>query len=303
MKVFVTGAFGYVGSLICQKLLEEGNKVIFYDLNPPKEKSLKILLSHNNCSGVFGDIRKTAAVNRLLYGCDTVIHLAGISDGVAGKKKPALTKEVNADASERLIKEAKELGIKRFLFASSMGVYGDCYEVMTEDNDLKPVDPYSKSKAYVEQILKDEASKEFITCSLRPALIYGSSLNTRMDLLLNKLIKSAFLDGELSLYGGGQRRPQIHVRDVSQIFLALNRVSESIINGNSYNLVYDSPSLLELCEEISIHIPDLKINFHPPRENENSFIMSGDKLINELGLKPKIDYKQGIQTVLDYLKS
>ena len=302
MNVLVTGAAGYIGSLLSKKILEAGHNLIFFDLNHSDVPEINGITNHPRCKTYYGDLRNSNLINEVVNDCDIVIHLAGISDGRMGKKDPELTKEINIKATKHLIENAKNAGVKRFLFASTIGVYGNKYsEPLTEKLGLNPVDPYSESKAIGEEILMKTTDADFVTCSLRIAMVYGLSIITRFDFLVNQLVKIAIENGEISIVGGKQKRPQVHVQDITHFYLNLINIDSSLISSKSFNVVSENPSVNELTKRIKNYLPKTKINLLPERKNEDSFEMDGTKIKNELGLHPKYEFAKGINELINYL--
>ena len=302
MNVLVTGASGYIGSLLSKKILDAGYNLRFFDFDIVNNGHIYKIINHPKCKVYEGDLRDKVITNKALTDCDIVIHLAGISDGRMGKKDPEITKEINISATRYLIEKAKDLGVKRFLFASTIGVYGNKYTKPFEENfKLNPIDPYSESKAIGEEILYKSTNANFITCSLRIAMVYGLSVNTRFDFLVNNLVKIAYKNGEVSVLGGQQKRPQIHVQDISDYFLKLITIDAALISGKSFNAVSSNPSVNDLTQIIRRHLPKTKINLLIARENEDSFEMDGKQINKELWIYPQYDIEKGIKELVFYL--
>lgn len=302
MNILVTGASGYIGSLLSQKILDSGHNLKFFDLYPSNNMDINTITNHSRCTTYYGDIRDKVIVNDAIKNSDIIVHLAGISDGRMGKQDPELTKEINVKATKYLIEKAKNTNVKRFLFASTFGVYGNKYsEPLKENLKLNPIDPYSESKVICEEMLTKTTSASFVTCSLRIAMVYGLSTVTKFDLLVNQLIKLAIEKGELNIVGGWQKRPQIHVQDITDYFLKLISINSSLISGKKFNVISENPSINELTQIISSFLPKTKINTLLERKNENSFEMDGTKIKNELGLYPKYEITQGINELINYL--
>lgn len=303
MNVLVTGASGYIGSLLSKKILEADHNLIFFDLNCSNDSNMDAIINHPRCIIYNGDLRDKLIIKEVLKNCDVVIHLAGISDGRMGKKDPEFTKEINIKATKYLIESSKKAGVKRFIFASTFGVYGNqCFSPFTEDHNLNPVDPYSESKAIGEKILFELSDANFVTCSIRIAMVYGISILTRFDFLVNQLVTIAIKNGEISIVGGDQIRPQVHVQDVSDAFLKLISIDSQLISGKSFNLVSENPSIIELAALISRLLPQTIVNVLPKKINEDSFELDGTKIKNELGLYPKYNLDKGINELIDYIK-
>lgn len=299
MNIFITGAAGYIGSILCEFALDKGYHVVFFDNYIPTDESFYKLLNHKNLSILKGDLKDANEFSKVLEKCDIVIHLAGIADGVAGKINPQLTRIVNIDYTKSFILKCKTSGIKRFLFASTMGVYGNLYKSeLHEDLALNPIDPYSESKSEIEKYLLEINDSNFTTCALRIAMVYGESISKKKGLLVNTLVTIAKEKKELIIQGGNQKRPQIHVKDVANIFLDLIEIDAHKISGKSYNLVESNPSIQELGNYIKSFLPETEIKIIESREKEDTFSMSCIKLANELNLYPKITLIKGIEELI-----
>ena len=217
-KVLVTGGGGYVGSSLIPKLLEANFEINVLDLmiygeTLPKNPKLKIFK---------GDLRNIELVRKSLKGCDAVIHLACISNDPSFELDKKLGKEINLDAFRPLVEEAKKAGIKRFIYASSSSVYGLKKEKnVNEEMSLEPLTDYSRFKADCEKILKEYKSENFITTIIRPATVCGFSPRQRLDLVVNILTNLAYNNRQITIFGGPQMRPNIHIEDMTDLYLTL----------------------------------------------------------------------------------
>jgi nucleoside-diphosphate-sugar epimerase len=301
LRIFISGAAGFIGAELCGFALRSGYEIVFFDNVIPSDIAYHEILNHKKCTVIKGNLSDLTGISGIIKTCKTVIHLAGVSDAIQGNRNPVKTKHINIDCTKTFINLCQNVGVKLFLFASTMGVYGNSYtETLHEKLNLKPSDPYSKSKMEIEQFLKLKSDPEFCACSLRIAMVYGKSISNRSDLLVNKLIKLAKETGKINIYGGKQKRPQIHVTDVAKIITQLIDINPSLLSGESYNLVESNPNIEEIASLIKIYIPNLELNFLEQRENENSFVLSGDKIHGELGITPNITLIKGIeQTILN----
>jgi len=246
-----------------------------------------------------GDIRDTELIKRACENVDTIIHLAGISDGNMGKINPEKTKDINFNSLENIILTAKQSGVKKFSFASTFGVYGNQYkQILTEDLKPKPVDPYSESKLQCENLLQSYSDKYFETCSLRSAMVFGLSPNFREEFLVNKLTKIAFETEELTIIGGFQKRPQIHVNDLTDAFIKLVEATHIKTKAPFYNIVSSNPSLIEIVEKIKLALPKTKVTFLKARPNEDSFEMDDYSYREMFGNYKAISIELGIKELL-----
>ena len=281
-KVFITGGAGYVGSVLTPYLLKKGYLVTVYDLfiygnTLENNKNLKI---------VKGDIRDLELLKKSIFNHDIVIHLACISNDPSFELNPILGKEINLDSFLPLVKLSKESGIKRFIYASSSSVYGIKKEKnVNEDMLLEPLTDYSKFKADCEKILLKEKTNNFIVSILRPATVCGFSPRQRLDLVVNILTNLAYHKREISVFGGDQLRPNIHIDDMVRAYELFILIDGNKINGEIFNVGFENKSVLELAEEVKIVIgDDVKIQ-RVPTEDNRSYHISSEKIKENLGFK------------------
>jgi len=242
-KIFITGGAGYVGSELTKHLLNIGYQVTVYDLFIYGNT----LENNNNLNLVKGDIRDQDLLKQHLKGHDALIHLACISNDPSFELNPKLGKEINLDAFEPLVDLSKNAGIKKFFYASSSSVYGIKSEKnVNETMSLEPLTDYSKFKAECEKILLDYKSDDFITTIIRPATVCGYSSRQRLDLVVNILTNLAYHKKEISVFGGDQLRPNIHIKDMVRSYSFLLDQDEKKINGEIFNIGYENKSINQL---------------------------------------------------------
>jgi len=214
-RVLVTGGAGYKGCILVPKLLKKGYKVVVYDLMITYDRGLP---EHPKLKIIKGDIRNTKAFRQALDGCDAVIHMACISNDPSFELDPELSKTINYECFEPMVKASKEAGVKRFIYVSSSSVYGvsDAPDV-TEEHPLVPLTDYNKYKGLCEPILGKYQSPDFTTVTFRPATVCGYSPRMRFDLSINILTNHAHQRGVITVFGGKQKRPNIHIEDVTEL--------------------------------------------------------------------------------------
>ncbi|MBW1731452.1 MAG: NAD(P)-dependent oxidoreductase [Deltaproteobacteria bacterium] len=292
-KIIVTGGSGYLGTVLVHKLLANNYRVTVVDTEPFvgrgrfEDKALEVI------RGNFSDEH---ILNQCLPETFAVIHLAGISDGRQGRKQPGFTREINFKASKILVDAAKAAGVQQFLFASTFGVYGNNHnELLRENLPVCPAEPYSQSKADLENYLSGQAHETFCPVTLRLAMIYGLSPKMRYDLIVNQMIREAVEKGELFVWGGDQKRPQIHIQDAANYFTRLLEVPPQEINGEVFNAGNDNIAIRDLAFIIAenVHRP-VKIRFQPARKNENSFELDSSKIRERLGFVPQFHIKDAV---------
>ena len=237
-RVLVTGGAGYVGSNLVPKLLDAGYEVAVLDLYIYGDVFAG-LNDNRELSQVKGDLRNPADVRKALAGCDAVIHLACISNDPSFELDPELGKSINFDCFRPLVQACKDAGVKRFIYASSSSVYGIKDEPdVTEDLPLEPLTDYSKYKAMCEEVLEQEREPGFVAVTLRPATVCGYAPRLRLDLIVNILTNHAINNGRITVFGGEQLRPNIHVEDMTDLYLMLLEQPDEAINGKIWNAGY-----------------------------------------------------------------
>ena len=214
MKIFVSGACGYKGTVLIPKLLKSGYKVIAFDIM----WFGNYLQPHPNLEIISGDIRYSEDIN--LKNIDAIIHLASVANDPCGDLNPKTTWEINVLGTMQLIDKAVREGVKQFIFASSSSVYGIKKERnVTEDLPLKPISEYNKTKMVGERIVLSYSNK--ILCQIvRPATVCGFSERMRLDVSVNMLTMQA-LKKKITVFGGEQVRPNIHIDDITDVYLSL----------------------------------------------------------------------------------
>jgi nucleoside-diphosphate-sugar epimerase len=286
-RVLVTGGAGYVGSCLVPKLLKAGWQVNVLDLYLYGEDLFKDLRGPN-LAEIKGDLRDAAAVKRAVKDCDAVIHLACISNDPSFELNPDLGKSINFDCFRPLVRAAKDAGVKRFIYASSSSVYGVKKEPnVTEELPLEPLTDYSKFKAMCEEVLEQEREPGFVTLTLRPATVCGYAPRLRLDLTVNILTNHAVNNGKITVFGGNQLRPNIHVEDMSDLYVDCLELPEKLIDGKIYNAGYENHSVMDLARTVQTVVdPKVDIVVTPTNDNR-SYQVSSEKIRRELGFVPK----------------
>lgn len=286
-RVLVTGGAGYVGSALVPKLLKAGWQVNVLDLYLYGEDLFKDMRGPN-LTEIRGDLRDAAAVQRAVKDCTAVIHLACISNDPSFELDPDLGRSINFDCFRPLVRAAKDAGVKRFIYASSSSVYGVKKEPnVTEELALEPLTDYSKFKAMCEDVLAQEREPGFVTLTLRPATVCGYAPRLRLDLTVNILTNHAVNNGKITVFGGGQLRPNIHVEDMSDLYVDSLELPETLIDGKIYNAGYENHSVMDLAKTVQTVVdPKIDIVVTPTNDNR-SYQVSSEKIRRELGFVPK----------------
>ena len=297
--VLVTGGAGYVGCVLVPKLLDTGYAVVVYDLMLFGSEGLP---SHPHLRVVAGDIRDTAAFSSAVKGADSVIHLAAISNDPSFELDPALSRSVNFDCFEPMVLAAKTAGVRRFIYASTSSVYGvsDAPEV-TEEHPLVPLTDYNKYKGLCEPILLRHQSPAFTTVILRPATVCGYSPRMRLDLTVNILTNHAVHRGVITVFGGSQKRPNIHIDDVAELYVKLLEYPDALIAGETFNAGYENHTVAQLAEMtrrvVEQEMPDkAPIRVETTTSDDlRSYHVSSAKIAQKLGYVPRRTIEDAIR--------
>ena len=289
--VLVTGGAGYVGAVLVPKLLAAGYRVRVLDLLLfggdvlPVDGKLEV---------VRGDIRDRALVARELRGVDAVIHLACISNDPSFELNPSLSRTINYDCFEPLVESSRRAGVRRFVYASTSSVYGvsDAPDV-TEDHPLVPLTDYNKYKGMCEPILLRYQAPDFTTVIIRPATVCGYSPRLRLDLTVNILTNLAVNKRAITIFGGVQKRPNIHIEDVTDLYVDLLDRPDEHIAGKTFNAAYQNRTVAELGEIVRSVVTHEMPELGPiavetsPSDDLRSYHVSSDKIKRELGWTPE----------------
>jgi nucleoside-diphosphate-sugar epimerase len=299
-KVFITGGAGYVGSVLVPKLLKKGHQVKVIDLYLFGDNVLDDVKDNPNLIQVKGDIRDKELLRRELQGYDTVIHLACISNDPSFELDPELGKSINYDAFIGLVDISKEIGIKNFIYASSSSVYGIKDEPnVTEDLPLEPLTDYSKYKALCEKVLQDTISDEFIFTIVRPATVCGYSPRLRLDLTVNILTNHAITNGAITVFGGEQKRPNLHIEDMTDLYAYLLELPGEKIHKKIYNVGYENYKVKDIAGMVRKIIgPDISIKTVPSDDNR-SYHVSSKKIKEELGFVANHSIEEAVTDLKD----
>ncbi len=306
-KVLVTGGAGYKGCVLVPKLLKAGYSVIVYDLmlfgdaGLPKNPNLKVIK---------GDIRDMEAYSTAVQGVNSVIHMACISNDPSFELDPDLSKSINYDCFEPMVQASKKAGVRRFIYISSSSVYGvsDAPNV-TEDHPLVPLTDYNKYKGLCEPILLRHQSPDFTVVIIRPATVCGYSPRMRFDLTVNILTNHAVNRNLITVFGGGQKRPNIHIEDVTDLYVQLLEAPDSLIAGEIFNAGYENHTVLDLAKFVKHTVESEMPEKGPIRTevtstNDNrSYHVSSKKITEKLGYRPKRTIEDAVRDLCHAFKT
>ena len=294
--VLVTGGAGYVGSALIPELINAGYHVKVLDLYMFGNDVLNSVQGHPNLEQIKGDIRDKLLLAKIIPGCDAVIHLACISNDPSFELNPELGKSINYDAFIPLVDISKSSGVKRFIYASSSSVYGIKEERnVTEDLPLLPLTDYSKYKAMCEDVLMEKKEPGFVTLILRPSTVCGYSPRLRLDLTVNILTNLAVNNRKITVFGGQQMRPNIHIKDMVKAYLKSLEWPDEAIDGKIYNVGFENFTVAEIAEKVrSVVGPDIDIVMTPSDDNR-SYHVSSEKIKRELGFVAQHSVEEAAQ--------
>jgi len=286
MRILVTGACGYKGTVLVPKLLKAGHDVVAIDTM----WFGNYLESHKNLRVMQGDVRNVEQID--LDGIDAIIHLSSIANDPCGDLDPKLTWEVSALATMQLADKAVRNGVRKFIFASSGSVYGVKEEAqVTEDLELKPLSEYNKTKMVSERVLlsyKDDMVVQIV----RPATVCGYSPRMRLDVSVNMLTMQALTKGRITVFGGNQTRPNIHIDDITDIYLFL--LDHPEVKG-VYNAGFENISILDIAKQVTRHVPaEIVVT---ASNDPRSYRVNSDKLL-ATGYRPKKSVEDAIRDII-----
>jgi nucleoside-diphosphate-sugar epimerase len=294
-SIFITGGAGYVGAMLVPRLLKEGFHVTVLDLMIYGED---VLPKHPDLTVIKGDIRNLEMLKSAIPGHDVVIHLACISNDPSFELNPKLGKSINLDPFRPLVEISKNAGIKRFFYASSSSVYGIKEEPnVHEKMSLEPLTEYSIFKMNCEEILSEYQSDEFTTTSIRPATVCGYSPRQRLDVVVNILTNLAYHKREISVFGGAQLRPNIHIADMVEIYVVLLNAPKEKIAGEIFNGGYENYSVLQLAETVRDVIGEDVILKTTPTDDNRSYHVSSKKIADVLGFTASHTIKDAVSDI------
>ena len=305
--VLVIGGAGYIGSALLPKLLDRGHRVRLFDLMFYGTEPIRDVVNHPNLEIMQADFRRIDKLVHGMRGVDAVIHLGAIVGDPACALDRDLTIEVNLIGTRTIAEVAKGYGIRRFIFASTCSVYGANVgdELLTEDSPLNPVSLYAATKLASERVLMELASESFSPTCLRFSTIYGISGRTRFDLVVNLLTAKAVIDGEITIQGGDQWRPFLHVEDAANALLStlespLPKVHRHILNVGSEQQNHTIQQVGEMIREI---VPSARLINLDSDGDQRNYRADFSKIRAHLGFYPQRTVAQGIAQVVDAIKS
>jgi nucleoside-diphosphate-sugar epimerase len=291
MKLFVTGACGYKGHVLVPKLLALGHTVVAFDIM----WFGNFLAPHPRLTVVQGDVRDIDSID--LRGIDGIVHLSSVANDPCGDLDPKLTWEISCLATMQLADKAVRQGVERFVYASSGSVYGIKDEAqVTEDLELKPISEYNKTKMVGERVVLSYSDKMAVQI-IRPATVCGYSPRMRLDVSVNMLAMQAVSQGKITVFGGDQTRPNIHIDDITDVYIFMLDHPE---HRGIFNAGFENISIMDIAERVCEHAPaEIAVT---PSNDPRSYRVNSDKLL-ATGFRPKKTVDDAIREVVHKYRS
>lgn len=306
--VLVIGGGGYIGSTLVEKLLKKNFKVRVLDKFIYGEKVFDKLRKNKSLEIIKGDATNLSILTLALRNTKAVVHLAGIVGDPASKIDKRLTRHMNI-VSTRMIKEAiKGFRIPKFVFASSCSVYGASSAVLTERSKFNPLSPYAKSKIDSEREIMQDTFDEFHPTILRFATVFGHSRKPRFDLVLNLFAAQAFKNGAITVNGGSQWRPFIHVADAANSIIKIIEAPTSKVSRKIFNVGDDSfnITIMEAAKIVQNVLKkngkNIKIIVKKGDSDLRNYIVSFQKVKDQLGFSCQTSFEKGIDEIIKHFK-
>ena len=286
MRILVTGACGYKGSVLVPKLLAAGHRVTAFDIM----WFGNFLKPQAGLTIVQGDVRNTHSID--LAGIEAIIHLASVANDPCGDLDPKLTWEISALATMQLADKARRHGTPRLIYASSGSVYGVKDEdQVTEDLELNPISEYNKTKMVAERVVLSYRNDMTVQI-VRPATVCGCSPRMRLDVSVNMLTMQALTNGKITVFGGMQVRPNIHIDDITDLYMFLLDHPE---HQGVFNAGFENLSILDIARMVAAQMPaEIEVT---PSNDPRSYRINSDKLL-ATGFRPRKTVDDAIRDII-----
>lgn len=298
-RVCVIGGAGFVGSVLVEQLLDEGYAVTVLDALMYGDDGLRHVMDRPGFDLVRGDLRNIEAVVAACRFADAVVHLGALVGDPACELDEQLTLQINRDATFTAAAVARGLGIDRFVFASTCSVYGATDDLLHEDSELQPISLYARSKTESEQLLLSMTGNGFCPIVLRFGTFYGRSRRDRFDLVVNLLAAKAVTEGEITIMGGRQWRPFLHVADGADAIMRCLEAPAEAVEHQVFNVGSDEQNhtLADVAKMISGVVPGVRVRFEDPAAKEANYRVSFARFRSALGFVPRYSLTDGIAEI------
>jgi nucleoside-diphosphate-sugar epimerase len=297
--VLVIGGAGYIGSALLPKLLDRGYHVRVFDLLIYGTGPIQTLLAHPRLEIIEADFRQVDKVVTAMRNVDAVIHLGGLVGDPACNLDEELTIDINLMASRMTAEVAKGSGVRKFIFASTCSVYGASLEILDERARLKPLSLYARSKLASERVLMKMGDENFAPVILRFGTIFGISGRTRFDLVVNLLTAQALIDGLITIYGGDQWRPFVHVEDAAEAVVACLEAPVASVRSQVFNVGSDAQNyqIRDVARMVHEYAPAAGVVNMDLASDKRDYRVSFKKIHSTLGYRPRWTVEDGIRQV------
>ncbi len=306
-KILITGGAGYVGCVLTPRLLRTGYDVRVYDAMFYGDRGLS---GHPRLEVIAGDIRDTSRLAAAMDGVDVVLHLACISNDPSFELDAALSTSINYECFEAIVDAARDAGAGRFVYCSSSSVYGvsDAPDV-AEDHPLVPLTLYNKFKGLCEPLLFERTRSDFTCVTIRPATLCGYSPRMRLDLSVNILTTHAVVRNRITVFGGRQLRPNLHIEDMVDVYQLMIEAPAEKIQGETFNIGYQNQSIADIAcivrDIVADEFPDkpgIEIVTTPSDDNR-SYHINSDKIRRVLGYAPERSIEDAVRDICAAFKA
>lgn len=305
-KVLLIGGAGYLGSVLCRKLLASGYKVRALDNLSYGESGLKDLYQNQNFELLKGDIRNISDIMKGIKDIDAVIHLAAIVGDPACSAKPQETLEINYLATKNIVETCKYFQINRLVFASTCSVYGKSSfpdEKLQEESTLNPISFYAETKVKCEKAILDAMDENFSPTILRMATLYGYSPNMRFDLAVNIMTAKALFDKEIAVFGGDQWRPWLHLEDAALAYISCLEKPLNLIKGQIFNVLSENHKIIDVGKIINSICPRAQLKLSEEAVDLRNYNVSFDKICQSLNFMPKKKIIDGVAEIREMINA
>lgn len=304
-NVLVIGGAGYIGSVLVRRLLDRGYHVAVLDALIYGDESIQDLSGHRGFELIHDDMRNVEAVVRSMQYTDAVVHLGALVGDPACALDERLTLEINLAATRMIAEAARGFGVQRFIFASTCSVYGASDDILDERSALKPLSLYARTKLASERVLLAMTEGGFSPVILRFATVYGISPRPRFDLVVNLLAAKAVCEKRISIFGGDQWRPFVHVSDIAEAIILCLEAPLKIVGGQVFNVGSDEQNhkIADIGRFIKEMMPEVEISYHPDMADKRNYRVSFRKIRKRLGFTPRYSVTDGIREIKDAIES
>ena len=300
-RILVIGGAGYIGSLLTRKLLAKGYKVTVLDKGIYGTESLDEIKTNPDLNIIIGDTRHIEDVTAAISDVDAVVHLAELVGDPACALSPASTQEINYFATRIIAEVCKHCQINRLVYASSCSVYGASTgdSLLTEESPLKPVSLYAKMKIASEHVLNEMQDSNFLPTILRFATVFGFSHRPRFDLVVNLLTAKAIKDGKITVFGGDQWRPNVHVSDIANTIISVLEAPIELVGGQVFNVGSEenNHTINEIGKMVRESVPSAKLVIEEKDIDKRDYKVNFSKIKKILNIQMKVSVKDGIKEI------